>query len=824
MYYFRPADPAPLVKSAGHQLRELTQTILSAQTAISTPKAHAGVAVPMTAEELEQEMAAMSANVPKPVNIKKNSAVETSTSKDGITTWILLSGTDATSPPSQNQKVDKTVKVKATPSPSKVPKSGTPTTKGNAASKAEPTKNSNKNKSKTTAKPAATTTEAAQSEEDVVTKSTTVRSVALKKKVATTVQSADVTTSAPVVAKTTSVPFLVLEAKDAEFNLPEDRAAPTTSKPKTKRPTKVNANKKKNNNKKKNPTTEVELLSDEENTKNTTKTAVSKIKPKPMTTQLYNFLAREIMPTVGVGLLGLVVTAGIAGYFLNPLGAIRRSYEVADRKEDLYYYNNEEYAGPGADGLSEEEVFGKVIAGMPAKGNTYRNAGVRYGNQMQSQRPNQFRQHGQQKYAAAAVASNTNNGPYSRYRNAPAPQNQQQYSSSYNPQYQQRNNINPNVIMQKSIASQIYAIEPQATTTTSTATPTTTEEVVVVTNSDSFSPSSVQSAPSIVYSQSQHNYDADFMDNEATSNELKRRTQFVVGTVINTDTASSSNVEEESKVEAKYPSIVMPEHGPRRRRRQAEDSLISTSTESSSTETSTSGSDITSSGSTAETSTSTTTTVPKLPFDDQLIETEQQYTKLRKRFEVYRSTGKSAVPIIKEMKRLDYQMSRLRRVSSETKDIEQYQFEMNLPSHNSEMCEMLAQGLSQAQTDIQFINEMLDDPKLATVKMNDRVQFNKRVEVKFAVNIGSANQASNSAVPANQNENSSDSSLESNKESSYESTIEYTTTPKPSFFLGFLKMLELKSAFGVNVLRSIRPAFDRAVQDVFQVNQTAYNH
>lgn len=814
--YFRPTEPVLPIKSATNQLRELSQTILSAQTSISTPKAHAGVAVPMSAEELEKEMADMASNVPKPVNVKKSSAIETSTSKDGITTWILLSGTDATSAPSPSQKSDKIAKVKDSPSPSKVPNVAPPTTK-----------NASKNKSKGTAKPATATTKTQSSEEDDFKQSTTVRSVIGKKKVATAVKAEQVTTSAPP-AKTTSVPFLVLEAKDAEFNLPEDRAAPTTTKPKTKRPTKGNANKKKNVNKKKTPTTEVELLSDEEDTKNSTKTAVSKIKPKPMATQLYNFLAREIMPTVGVGLLGLVVTAGIAGYFLNPLGAIRRSYEAADRKEDLYYYNNEEYAGPGADGLSEEEVFGKVIAGMPSKGNTYRNAGVRYGNQLQSQRPNQFHQHGQQKYASATVALNTNNGPYARYRNVQAPQQQQTYSSSYNPHYQQRNN-NPNVIMQKSIASQIYA-EPQANTTTSVSTPTTTEEVIVVTNADSFSPSIGESAPSIVYSQSQHSYDASFMDNEAHSNELKHRTQFVVGSVINTDAVSSSKDDDETKIESKYPSIVMPEHGPRRRRRHADASAITKFTPDenmlSSTENTTPNSDNISPSSKAPESdtmkTSKLSTISALPFDEQLIEAEQQYAKLRKRYENYKPSDKSATPIVKEMKRLDYQMIRLRRVASEAKDILQYQSEMHFESSNTEIRELISQGLTQVLSDVQFVGELLDNPKLVATKMNDRAQLTKRVEVKFAVKFGSENKATDTDGSSIKKEDQND--VESNMETTSESTIEYTTTPKPSLFLGFLKMLELKSAFGVNVLRSIRPAFDRAVQEVFQVNQTAYNH
>lgn len=80
---------------------------------------------------------------------------------------------------------------------------------------------------------------------------------------------------------------------------------------------------------------------------------------KPIGTQIYNFLSREIMPSFGmVSLVGLGL--GIASYFLYPFGGgiSRRNYEV----EPNYKYNLGEYGGNY--GQSEEEVFSKVLQGM----------------------------------------------------------------------------------------------------------------------------------------------------------------------------------------------------------------------------------------------------------------------------------------------------------------------------------------------------------------------------------------------------------------------------------------------------------------------------
>nr|XP_022899960.1 endochitinase A-like [Onthophagus taurus]XP_022899961.1 endochitinase A-like [Onthophagus taurus] len=149
-------------------------------------------------------------------------------------------------------------------------------------------------------------------------------------------------------ATTISTLNLKPELKDGELELP-------SSTPNTKKNRRPSQKKKKNKNRTRRPNAEEKIDGNKEN-----KTKIA-TKEKPISTQIYNYLAREVMPTVGVGLVGLVVTAGLASYFLYPFGTLRRSYDI-DRKDkgNNYYYENE-YSG----GVPEEEAIGKVIAGMP---------------------------------------------------------------------------------------------------------------------------------------------------------------------------------------------------------------------------------------------------------------------------------------------------------------------------------------------------------------------------------------------------------------------------------------------------------------------------
>jgi len=88
--------------------------------------------------------------------------------------------------------------------------------------------------------------------------------------------------------------------------------------------------------------------------------------PKAISTQIYNFLSREVMPSFGVmSLVGLGL--GLASYFLYPFGGTitRRNYET----EPNYKYNLEEYGGNY--GQSEEEVLSKVLQGMTSHDGKY---------------------------------------------------------------------------------------------------------------------------------------------------------------------------------------------------------------------------------------------------------------------------------------------------------------------------------------------------------------------------------------------------------------------------------------------------------------------
>ncbi|KAK4886379.1 hypothetical protein RN001_002650 [Aquatica leii] len=172
---------------------------------------------------------------------------------------------------------------------------------------------------------------------------TTTPITTLSKKVTTRV------TEMPILTTTTSDnnTYLSVEPKDDQVELL------TTTMSSKKRRTTI-SKKKKNKIRRRRPSLEKTAA-------NNTKLAT---KEKPIGTQIYNYLSREIMPTVGVGIVGLMVTAGLASYFLYPFGPVRRSYDI-DRKDKqgVYYYNDEYMPG----GISEEEAIGKVIAGMPIK-------------------------------------------------------------------------------------------------------------------------------------------------------------------------------------------------------------------------------------------------------------------------------------------------------------------------------------------------------------------------------------------------------------------------------------------------------------------------
>lgn len=354
--------------------------------------AHPGIAVPVTMEELEKE----------------NKVSESSTSNEGISTWILLSNpagkdnvtstepTKAEDPPKKQKPASPSKNKTKRPQTNKLSSGKRPiigsTNKSdlvaggsaineNIYNKLKDTvlsnvqKNKNTSTQKTTVTTTTTTTTAASSTEALTTKkeSTTkapssvvqvkITSKPSKKKNKNKHKS---TTSAPAIIDNESA-LLPMEPKEQEIEL-EISTPPTT----TKKPKRV-SNRKKNKTKKRKitkPKPETSTAISNVKTNNKTKSTKTK-KPSatsltgPITSQIYNYFSREVMPTVGVGALGLATLVGLAGYFLYPFSTpVRRTFEV-DKKDDIYRHNAEEYASEG-NGQAEEEMLGTVLAGMPA--------------------------------------------------------------------------------------------------------------------------------------------------------------------------------------------------------------------------------------------------------------------------------------------------------------------------------------------------------------------------------------------------------------------------------------------------------------------------
>lgn len=232
---------------------------------------------------------------------------ETNITDKSTTTWILLSGqTFSTTPkPANNHNKKPPENVSATPVAQ--------TTTANVLSLFPAIKKQNKNK--------------------IIKEN---ESTEIKKSPTRIVQSLNNTDNAS---------NITLEAKDASISLDNEPTKKTTS-----------SKKKKNKNKRRKPS--------EKHANNTDLTnAINNLKEGTIGNQLYSYLSREIVPTLGVGLVGLVVTAGLAGYFLyHPFGPISRVDTNIDRKDDKIhqYYYRDKYSG----GMPEEEAIGEVIAGM----------------------------------------------------------------------------------------------------------------------------------------------------------------------------------------------------------------------------------------------------------------------------------------------------------------------------------------------------------------------------------------------------------------------------------------------------------------------------
>jgi hypothetical protein len=293
----------------------------------SVENSHAGVAIPVNEDEVVLE------ETTKKLSFYK---IEKPTTNSGLSTWILLSGQTTPKPSRKpmvkpNDRQNATVMVDSTRIVKPIFKK-----RGTTSTTAAPT----------TTKLTTKLTKVKASVLNVAKKSTTTPATTVRTTSTTTTTTTTETTSVgTTTAGNSSV--LPLEPKDGETDL-----GGTTDNKKTRRPS--TNKRKKNKNRRRRPS---------EKSDNSTKIEKPvKSKEKPIGTQLYNYLSREVMPTVGVGLVGLMVTAGLASYFLYPFGVARRSYEVDRRDKDPHYYYSDEYSG----GIAEEEAIGKVIAGMPS--------------------------------------------------------------------------------------------------------------------------------------------------------------------------------------------------------------------------------------------------------------------------------------------------------------------------------------------------------------------------------------------------------------------------------------------------------------------------
>lgn len=342
--------------------------------------AHPGEAVPVNMEELDTEN-----NISEVTN-------ESSTSNEGISTWISLSNSakdNATTEPTKVEETSKKPKPTKNkpkrPQNNKIPKrpiigstnkadlvaSGSAINE-NVYNKIKDTVLSNVQKNKNNSvRPSSTTTTTTTTSEAPTTKKETkapvVPVVAVtskpKKKNKNKQKTTSTTLATPIIDDSALLPT---EAKEQEIELEVSTPATTTKKPKRNSTRKKNKTKKRKTSTPK-PSTEVAIA--DVKTPNKTKTNKNAKKPVvetgAITTQIYNYLSREVMPSVGVGVLGLASLVGIAGYFLYPFATpVRRTFEV-DKSDDLYRNNAEEYANDG-NGQAEEEMLGTVLAGMPA--------------------------------------------------------------------------------------------------------------------------------------------------------------------------------------------------------------------------------------------------------------------------------------------------------------------------------------------------------------------------------------------------------------------------------------------------------------------------
>lgn len=815
-----------------------SQMPMQIQRSSDTPKAighhvemhhnsHPGIAEPLTWQQLESEM-----------SMVDQSLKESSTSKDGISTWILLSGsekqpsmvvTPATTTVAHVEKVDikddrqnyrfgeihgdkivKPVKMRDSmenkkPKPEKKNKT-TSTTVAPKTTVVQPSTTSgillasdfmmnDRNRRKTPL-----------SNLNKINKRRTTTTTTTETPIISNEKIDDTPTTFEEMETTTPTSFIVLEPKIAGFDLPQDRS------PATKKPQKNNISLK---NKKK-PA--------KKNNKVTSVTKQpSKIKEKPISTTIYNYLSREVMPSVGFLGAGILLT-GIASYFLSPFGALRRSYDEATDRQDnidnIYSVNNEEYAGDNGDnGQHEEEVFSKFLAGMP-----YRDV-PRYVKYFKpdAPHPNQpmgpnypYRQQVRlQPQAQAQVQAQASNivpkysNPYMRYRTAPSPHynpaqynpqpnfpafrnhqmstqpavQQQPASPVYNPQFHEMQK-------QKSFANSMDAILKHQTTIYGKApepSANIVEEKSIGTDIEAETEEEHLPAAEGQVSDASNNDEIDDI-----SAKIQRRTNtYVVGSAI-TDTQPGEAVVSASMTASVdgFPSkgIVEPvitvtasSHGPRRRRRRDTATVSQKLTK-----------DL---PNMRESQQSTTTTTAAPPMQGTRLYSATEYSNLDSEYNMLSEKIKSFDRDYKneenekkvekklhaEFKSISNDYESLKKAVDGAKAVEQFEKQVRIRAKNFELSVVLKTGISTLRQRIKYLSELVEHPEDGRI-------------------IEKINRRNGSSEPS----------------SSSNTTLTSTIPDGENGFVGFLKLLQLKAQFGLNLLQNIRPSFERAFEEVFK--------
>ncbi|KAG6453845.1 hypothetical protein O3G_MSEX008355 [Manduca sexta] len=335
-----------------------------------TYNGHAGEAVPITLDDVDTE------------NKISDVTNESSTSNDGISTWILVSNptnaSTVSTEPTKTEEAQKKPKPPANKNKAKRPQNNKTVPKRpavgnnkgdmmasassineNAYTKIRDTAPTNVQKTKSTPNQRTTTM---SSTEVTIPKKEVTKSQSIAKSKKKNKNKQKVTTEVPEENESALLP---MEPKEQEIELEVSTPPTTTKKPKRSSSKSKNKTKKRKTSTPK-PESETEIT-EIKTSGNKTKSAKPAKKPEQtgtITTQLYNYFSREVMPSVGVGVIGLASLVGIASYFLYPFSTpVRRTFEV-DKKDDIYNYNAEEYANDG-NGQAEEEMLGTVLAGMP---------------------------------------------------------------------------------------------------------------------------------------------------------------------------------------------------------------------------------------------------------------------------------------------------------------------------------------------------------------------------------------------------------------------------------------------------------------------------